>query len=187
MKAHIPVAVLIVGLLIGVPSLAGIPGGIHDASRESCVPGEVRPTADGYDMVVIAPALFSDALQPLIDHKNSHGIETFLQTTDAIYDAYEGRDRAEQVKYYIKDAIEQHNVTYVLLVGGRVGQRFKTYVPMRYANVDDDYTHKQILSDLYFADIYRENGDFEDWDENGNGVFAEWTGNGMAPDDKMDL
>jgi hypothetical protein len=188
MKTSILLPVLIVGLLIGVPSFTDIPTGIRDAGLEPVTPDLAHPLGnDGYDMVIIAPALFSDALQPLIDHKNSHGIDTSLKKTEDIYSEYEGRDRAEQVKYYIKDALEQHSITYVLLVGGRIGQLFRTHVPLRYANVDDDYTHKQILSDLYFADIYKENGDFEDWDENGNGVFAEWTGRGMTPDDKMDL
>lgn len=140
-----------------------------------------------YDMVVISPSIFSTEIQPLIEHKNDHNVRTFLKTTEEIYDQYQGRDKAEQIKYFIKYAIEESGITYVLLIGGRVGQSFRYYVPIRYSNVDDGYMHKQILSDLYFADIYDEKGDFDDWDSNGNGVFAEWTGNSMNPDDTMDL
>jgi hypothetical protein len=50
-----------------------------------------------YDMVIIAPDVFSDEIQPLIDHKNDVGIETFLKTTKEIYDEYEGRDESEFV------------------------------------------------------------------------------------------
>jgi hypothetical protein len=32
------------------------------------------------------------------------------------------------------------------------------------------------LCDLYYADIYKEGGVFDNWDSNGNGVFAEWKG-----------
>jgi Peptidase family C25 len=140
-----------------------------------------------YSMVIIAPEIFSESLQPLIAHKNSHGVKTFLKTTEEIYNTYKGRDSAEQVKYFIKDAIERFNISYVLLVGGRTGQGFHWYVPVRYVTVNDGVVHKQYLSDLYFADIYKENGDFEDWDSNGNGVFAEWSVNASVPGDVLDL
>ena len=53
---------------------------------------------DEYDLVIIAPDLFSDDLQPLIDHKNNYGIETVLKTTESIYQEYDGRDQPEQIK-----------------------------------------------------------------------------------------
>jgi hypothetical protein len=140
-----------------------------------------------YDMVIIAPEKFSSSLQPLIEHKNSHGVKTILKKTEEIYSNYEGRDKAEQIKYFIKDALEQWNIRYVLLVGGRMGQLFRWYIPVRYSNVDDGFMHKRFLSDLYFADIYKENGEFEDWDSNGNGIFAEWSSDSNSPDDVMDL
>lgn len=43
-----------------------------------------------YDLVIIAPDMFSDALQPFIDHKNSFGVQTFLKTTEDIYDDFTG-------------------------------------------------------------------------------------------------
>lgn len=142
---------------------------------------------DSYDMVIIAPSIFSIEIQPLIDHKNHHNVRTFLQTTEEIYEMYQGRDNAEQIKYFIKHAIETYEIHYVLLIGGRIGQSFRWYVPIRYSNVDDKYMHKQILSDLYFADIYDDQGEFNDWDSSGNDVFSEWLGNSMNPADKMDL
>ena len=42
------------------------------------------PTTAAFDMVIIAPEAFSDALQPLIEHKNGIGIETMLKTTEAV-------------------------------------------------------------------------------------------------------
>ena len=140
-----------------------------------------------YDMVIIAPEMFSESLAPLIAHKNSHGVSTFLKTTEEIYSTFDGRDQAEQVKYFIKDAIEQYNISYVLLVGGRMGQWFRWYVPVRYANLNDGVLHQMYLSDLYFADIYKENGKFESWDSNSNGVFAEWGLNASSPEDILDL
>ena len=70
---------------------------------------------------------------------------------------------------------------------GRQGQGFNWYVPCRFSNVDDGFLNKQFLSDLYFADIYKKNGDFEDWDSNGNGIFAEWYSDHPFASDVMDL
>jgi len=137
-----------------------------------------------YDLVIIAPKTFSRTLQPLIKHKNNHNLETILKTTEEIYAEYEGRDKPEQIKYFIKDALETWNINYVLLVGGIKGQRNTWYVPPRYSNLDDwsDWDF-QYLSDLYYADIYKNNGtEFDDWDSNGNGIFAEWSRDSIQKD-----
>jgi len=139
---------------------------------------------DVYDLLIISPSEFSDALQPLVEHKENHGIKTKLVTLNEIYNgAYftsKGRDDAEKVKYFIKDAIEQWGIKYVLLVGGRHGglTQQKWWCPVRYTNLDDGSNWETgYLSDLYFADIYKYEGNetvFDDWDSNGNGIYAEW-------------
>jgi len=134
----------------------------------------IIPCSEQYNMVIISPIVFSDELQPLIDHKNTIGMMTFLKSTEEIYQEYHGRDKAEQIKYCIKDMIESYNIEYVLLVGGRIGQSFRWYIPPRYSHVDDGFMHKEFLSDLYYADIYDDQGEFEDWDSNANNVFSEW-------------
>lgn len=140
-----------------------------------------------FELVIIAPKIFSDAIQPLITHKENHNIRTFLKFTEDIYVEYGGRDQAEQIKYFIKDAIETFGIEYVLLVGGRVGQQFKWHIPQRYVYVDDGFMHKYFLSDLYFADIYNDNTDFENWDSNNNGKFAEWYADRNKPSDTIDI
>jgi hypothetical protein len=146
-----------------------------------------------YDMVIIAPSVFSKALQPLIEHKNSYGIETTLKTTRDIYADYkdEGFDKAEQIKYFIKDAIEQWNVKYVLLAGGLKSTIYAKardntnigasgwHIPVRYSNIDENGDNG-FPSDLYYADVYKEGGAFENWDSDGDGILAEW------PDDIID-
>ena len=140
-----------------------------------------RPT-EVYKLVILAPSKWAAAVQPLVAHKISHGITTKLVTReDACNGTYfpaQGRDCAERMKYFIKDAFDQWGTRYVLLIGGRYGGVFNEqwWMPVRYAHVDDQSKFEgSYLSDLYFADIYDANGNFSSWDPNGNGVFAEWT------------
>jgi hypothetical protein len=141
-----------------------------------------------YDLVIIAPSAFENELQTFVEHKNKYGMETFLKTTEEIYGSYPGRDKPEKIKYFIKDVKETYDVKYVLLVGGLksylyakdrddINQGSKHwYVPVRYANIRHS-DEKSCISDLYYGDIYRYNEtsqkwEFEDWDSNGDNIFA---------------
>ncbi|HDS59283.1 MAG TPA: hypothetical protein ENN54_03185, partial [Thermoplasmatales archaeon] len=140
-------------------------------------------TADSSDLLIVAPGGFTETLQPLVEHKESRGLATTLVTLDDIYNGdyfeVQGRDQQEQIKYFIKHAVEDWGVTYVLLVGGMRGQQFEWYVPVRYTNNHAGSPYETgFISDLYYADLYKyEEGEmvFEDWDSNGNGIFAEFT------------
>jgi hypothetical protein len=123
-------------------------------------------TADDYDMIIIAPDEFSSEIQSLIDHKNSVGTKTFLKTTEEIYNEYDGRDNAEKIKYFIKDEIEMKNVSYALLIGDF------NKVPLRkiFWNIDMPI---DMLTDLYYADIYDSEDNFCSWDSNNNDNFGE--------------
>ena len=144
-------------------------------------------TTEQYDLVIIAPEKYEAALQPLIDHKTAYNVPTFFKSVEDIYNEYPGRDEAEQIKYFIKDAFDNNSISYVLLVGGRDGQTYNWLVPVRYSYADDGHEQRYI-SDLYYADLYRWNNDtqeweFEDWDSNGNGIFGEFT---LFAHDKID-
>ncbi len=149
------------------------------------LPSPETSMVDEYSLVIIAPKTFSESLQPLVNHKISKGITTKLVTRNeicnSVYFPAEGRDCAEEMKYFIKNAYDQWGTDYVLLVGGRYGGILneKWYVPVRYTNLDDGANWEGgYLSDLYFADLYDAFGDFSTWDSNGNGIFAEWNSQG---------
>jgi len=139
---------------------------------------------DNYDLLIIAPSDFSSSLQPLIDHKNSVEMQTYLLTLDEIYSIFSsGRNDQEKIKLAIKDAVETQGINYVLLVGGLKGQSKNWYLPVIYGQSlsEDGY-----ISDLYYSDLYKMVDDevvFEDWDSNGNGDFAEF---GMFTKDIID-
>ncbi len=154
------------------------------------------PDESIYDLVIISPSKFSLELERLVEHKNSFGMETIIKTTEEIYDEYYGCDKPEKIKYFIKDAIETWGISHILLFGGLKSTIYAKpkddinhgakwwYVPVRYSNFQWDgglgynFTSGEpgYLCDLYYADIYKEGGEFEDWDSNGNGIFAEWSG-----------
>jgi hypothetical protein len=116
-------------------------------------------------LVIITPTEFSEILQPLVEHKNTCGISTLLVTLDDIYNSYFGRDNPERIKYFIKDAVENWNTHYVLLIGDMK----KLPIRVTYAS----WWERDLLSDLYYADIYDANGEFCTWDSNGNNRFGE--------------
>jgi len=148
---------------------------------------EIQNNNSTCDLLIISPSNFIRYLQPLVYHKNQYGVRTKLVSLDYIYNQiWYGRDEAEKVKLFIKEAIEESGIKYVLLVGGNIGLSNRWYCPVRYSHLSNDY-EQQILSDLYFADIYDSEGNFSSWDSDGDGIYCEWI-YGKQPEDKyLDL
>jgi len=146
------------------------------------------PSVVTNDLVIICPSQFVRPLERLADHKNSLGIRTKIITLNEIYDFYSGYDRPEQIKYFIKDALEDWGTSYVLLVGGlkshlngKPRDNLNTgtsdwYVPVRYTNLWDVEAvyDPGFISDLYYADIYDGSGQFCNWDSCNDGVYGGW-------------
>ena len=120
-----------------------------------------------YDLLIISPSQFSEEIQKLVKHKNSHNIRTVFKSVEDIYKLSPGRDKAEQIKYFIKDALESLGIKYVLLLGDI------RKIPIRSTDAFPWIGEKDILSDLYYADIYDENYSFCTWDSNDNNIFGE--------------
>lgn len=126
---------------------------------------------DLFDMVIVLPDSFVSSVQPLLDHKNLVGIRTFLKTTEEIYNEYSGVDNQEQIKYFIKDAIERFGINYVFLLGDI------NLVPIRTTAVSWNYFGTElvsdVLTDLYYADVYDAQQSFSIWDTNQDGRYSE--------------
>jgi hypothetical protein len=142
-----------------------------------------------YNMIIVTPSEFSSNLQELVDHKNSCGVKTVLVNLIDIYDSkyfpVKGRDNQEKIKYFIKDAIENWGIKYVLLVGSIDKLPIRTtWIFQRWHKW---YWNETILSDLYYADIYDANGDFCSWDSNNNGIYGERHINCPGVNDTVDL
>lgn len=152
----------------------------------------VNTPREKYDLLIIAPSEFKDDLVPLLNHKIQHDIKTKIVTTEELYQQvfWRGKDNAEKIKYFIFDAKEEWDISYVLLVGGRKDQsKIETYwVPVRYTHLfrhyegHEDMAEEQFLTDLYFADIYDSDGKFSSWDDDNDCIFGEWPLNASAED-----
>jgi hypothetical protein len=127
----------------------------------------------GYNFIIITSIDFSSELQPLLAHKEKHGIVTKIITLDEIYNSNyfpsHGRDDAEKIKYFIKDALDTWDIEYVLLLG----DVYK--IPMRKSYATGSlWSFDFIRTDLYYADIYDQNQTFCSWDSNNNSIFGEF-------------
>lgn len=141
-----------------------------------------------YDLLIIAPSYFKKELQPLVHHKDTVGISTICVTLDEIYDRmyWHGRDNPEKIKYFIKTAREEWEISYVLLIGGRIGQSSNWHCPVRYVNMENTW-EPHFISDLYYADIYNSDGTFSTWDTDNDGLYGEWYHLQHAEDTNIDL
>ncbi len=125
----------------------------------------VQTSSETYSLVIITPSDFTEELQPLVDHKNIYGLPTNLVVLDEIYDSYYGRDSSEKIKYFVKHAVEDWNTEYILFVGDM------KKLPIRFTYAS--WWERDLLSDLYYADLYDSSGEFCSWDSNGNNRFGE--------------
>lgn len=129
-----------------------------------------------YNLVIIAPEEYTDSIEPLISHKEAHDVTTLFKTTEQIYSEYPGRDEPEQIKYFIKDAVETLGITYVLLIGSVYKVPIRTSAITLWGRWRED-----TLTDLYYSDIYDGNSDFSSWDTDEDNIFGE------TEQDQMDL
>ena len=145
--------------------------------------------SESYDLLIICPNRFSSSLKKLKTHKEKFGVKTNITIVENICNDpnNKGRDKAEKIKYFIKNELEKHQIKYVLLVGGRKNQlpSESWWVPVRYTYLNRPYAKHpegRFLTDLYFADIYDSKGNFSSWDDDNDAIFGEWPVNESAVD-----
>jgi len=184
-KKSLVIFVVVIGFLLG-PSITAQNSFLSNEiiARKTGSSAE-QPSPVIYDLLIIAPKKYADALQPLIVHKNRVGIKTNMVTLNDVYHQmfWHGRDKQEKIKYFIKTAKEEWGITYVMLVGD-----FQT-IPIRYVyNADNNtgWDEPCFISELYYADLYDKNHNFSSWDSSNNGIYGEWYGQ-TARDSDIDL
>ncbi|MHC1575266.1 MAG: right-handed parallel beta-helix repeat-containing protein [Candidatus Methanogasteraceae archaeon] len=125
--------------------------------------------AGNYELLIIAPDEFIDELKPLKDFKDATGRPTILLSLSEIYSnpSCSGIDEPEKIKKCIAHYEKSYSIQFVMLVGDC--DKF----PVRYCSRDETEPRTYTPCDLYYADLYKSDGSFDNWDGNGNGVYAE--------------
>ena len=132
-----------------------------------------------FDLLIISPQEFSSLLEPLKTHKDKTGISTNIVTLEEVYEQYSSQDKAESVKRCIDHYKKNYNIKYVMLVGDV--DKF----PVRYVKAyNTEWGSVYFPSDLYYADLYNADGDFDDWDDDKDGIFGETN---FAPKNHKDI
>ena len=148
------------------------------------------PTLDNrpLDLLIIAPEEFVQVLEPLAAHKNNTGLATKILSLESIYQTFPGRNEAEKVKHCLASYKLDRGIKYAMLVGD--ADKF----PISYSKTDRYVSEAAYTAffpaDLYYADLFKSDGTFDDWDQNQNGYFGEIGGEtnaGPLNVDKVDL
>jgi len=129
-----------------------------------------------YQYLIIAPVLFKNEFQPLIDLNAKRGMITRVVTVDSILSVAAGYDTPEKIRNFIIAQRQAHAINYVLLAGNHAR------VPSRglFCSVNSGgtiYQDGNIPADLYYSAL---DGNF---DANGNHIYGELADNAdLLPD-----
>ncbi|MHA1832906.1 MAG: C25 family cysteine peptidase, partial [Candidatus Baldrarchaeia archaeon] len=128
---------------------------------------EEKHPASAIDLAIITSPLLEEEAVLLAKWKNETGISSIVVNTEWIYQNYPGVDEPEKIRNYIKDAVDNLGIKFVLIFGDA------DQVPVRYAWIPDgyddtgDFDGSVVETDLYYADL-----DYS-WDDNGDGRWGD--------------
>jgi hypothetical protein len=122
---------------------------------------------------VIAPDRFHPALTPYIDYKNELR-PTTLVSLERVLESTGGVDDPERLKRFLYNAWRKQRLGYVLLVGD------VDVMPVRYIVTDRRtpaaFDYAFYPSDLYYADLAKRDGSFDDWNASKRGFHRLYFG-----------
>lgn len=132
---------------------------------------------------VVAPAKLAPALAEYIEAKRAE-LPTELVTLEEALAKSPGSDDPEKLKRYLHKAWHEEGVRYVLLVGDA------DIMPVRYMVLDratpEAFDYAFYPSDLYYADVAKADGSFDDWNGAKDGFHAGYFGEVRGEKNKHD-
>ena len=166
-----------VAALKNITSNQGILESVKKAAQNAEIMAQYpsrKSRTDDYQMMIITPASFVAAYQPLIDMYKIRGIKALTVTKEYINTNMTGQDLPEKMRNYIIQEYQGHGVEYVLL-GGDVDQ-----IPYRgfwaYVVSGSGYEDSNIPTDLYFSAL---DGN---WNTDGDSKWGEPGEDDLLPD-----
>ena len=132
---------------------------------------------------VIAPDAFHPALADYVQYKRSVR-PTTLVSLERILQSTTGVDDPERLKRFLYNAWRKEHLGYVLLVGD------VDVLPVRYMVVDRNnvptFDYAFYPADLYYADLARRDGSFDDWNAVKEGFHGQYFGEVRGEKHKQD-
>jgi hypothetical protein len=121
-----------------------------------------------YEHVIVSPAVYADSFNQLRDWRTLQGIPSTIMTIENICGLYSGRDTAEKIRNFIKDADTAWGTCFVFMPRRDVPAKEYRDAYVSYSGTDE------LPCDLYFSDL---DGS---WDGNHNNTFGECPGDSIT-------
>ncbi len=129
--------------------------------------------ADPPRLVVVAPQALNGALSEYVAWRSAD-LPVEVATLESVLASTPGADDPEKMKRYLFDAWRERGVRYALLVGDA------DVFPVRYMALDrvtaPAFDVAFYPSDLYYADLAKRDGSFDDWNASREGHHAGYFG-----------
>lgn len=134
-------------------------------------------------LIVVTPASLREALAPYVEHR-SREFTVEVALLEDVLAKRDGADDPEKLKRFLYDAWKERAARYVLLVGDA------DVLPVRYMVLDrvtaPAFDYAFYPSDLYYADVAKPDGSFEDWNGAKDGFHARYFGEVRGEKNKND-
>jgi hypothetical protein len=134
-------------------------------------------------LLVVAQRTFHPDLQEFVRYKR-RTLPTDLVALEDVLKRAKGEDDPARLKRYLFDRWKRDNVRYVLLVGD------VDVMPVRYMVLDRvtpaAFDYAFYPSDLYYADLAKADGTFEDWNARRDDFHAHYYGEVRGEKNKTD-
>jgi hypothetical protein len=141
--------------------------------RYQSAPAPAPRANETYDLLILTPPEFEKQMGRYKAHKEEMGFTVRMVNLTSLYsgsifNVSSGRDNPEKIKLFIKAALENWSIRYIVLTGDV--DKF----PVRRAYFLDYYDSSDLPTDLYYEDIYKAGTKtFCDWDKDKDNLFAE--------------
>ncbi len=134
-------------------------------------------------LVIVTPQQFEKELAPFIEYKKKE-LSVEVAALENILGHNQGVDDPEKLKHFLYQAWRDAAAHYVLLVGDAAVMPVRYMVLDRITPAAFDYSFYP--SDLYYADVARQDGSFDDWNAQKEGFHAQYFGEIRGEKNKND-
>jgi hypothetical protein len=134
-------------------------------------------------LVIIAPRVFEGALKDFLAHKQKL-LSTEVRSLENILQSTAGANDPEKLKRFLFDEWRLRGLSHALLVGD------VDVLPVRYMVLDRitaaAYDYSFYPSDLYYSDLAKADGSFDDWNARKDSFHATYFGEVRGERNKQD-